>query len=191
MRVSRRMCWTTHRAACACAVLVTNGLAAAKCRCGAGSSREGRFRRYRGVRRHGACARCRERAGASRPDTANGSSVVAGMKKVVLRTGMEALYFTGAHRVLRPVARRRRRDPDPASCAPAATGRVPAEPACSKSRPAFLEDVIARLRRSRRRHRLARRDAPPPDRAATSAAASSASPSTTAIATICAMRCRS
>src|SRR5438477_13214230 len=29
--------------------------------------------------------------------------VVAGLKKIVLRTGMEALYFSGAHHLLRPV----------------------------------------------------------------------------------------
>src|SRR5215212_1354964 len=32
-----------------------------------------------------------------------GISALAGMKKAVLRGGMEALYFTGAHRLLRPL----------------------------------------------------------------------------------------
>src|SRR5688572_7930837 len=39
---------------------------------------------------------------ASPPD-ARGAGIVAGLKKAVLRTGLEALYFTGAHRLLRPL----------------------------------------------------------------------------------------
>src|SRR5438874_8195578 len=42
------------------------------------------------------------RTSASPPDAAR-ISIVAGLKKVVLRTGMEALYFSGAHRLLRPL----------------------------------------------------------------------------------------
>ena len=62
-------------------------------------------------------------------------------------------------------ARRRRRDPDAASRAAAARATRSSRTGCSKSSPAFLEDVLARAAARAGRSRLARRDAPPADRA--------------------------
>jgi peptidoglycan/xylan/chitin deacetylase (PgdA/CDA1 family) len=72
---------------------------------------------------------------------------VAGLKKVVLRTGMEALYFSGAHRLLRPLLG------GVGAILTLHHVRPPRADAFQPNRllevsPAFLEDVIRGLRRS-------------------------------------------
>jgi hypothetical protein len=120
------------------------------------------------------------------PDTAR--IIVAGLKKVVLRTGMEALYFTGAHRLLRPLLGGVGAILTLHHVRPPRADAFPAEPA-ARSVARFLDDVLAAAARARR-HRHARRDAPAA-RGAISVGASSASRSTMAIGEICATRCRS
>jgi len=73
---------------------------------------------------------------------------VAGLKKVVLRTGMEALYFTGAHHLLRPLLG------GVGAILTLHHVRPPRMDAFQPNRlleisPAFLEDVIRGLRRAR------------------------------------------
>ena len=72
---------------------------------------------------------------------------MAGLKKLVLRTGMEALYFSGAHRMLRPLlggvgailTLHHVRPPRPDAFQPNRLLEVS---------PQFLEDVIRELRRA-------------------------------------------
>ena len=95
-----------------------------------------------------------ESEGASPPDTARGVSILAGLKKVVLRSGMEALYFSGAHRLLRPLLG------GVGAILTLHHVRPPRADAFQPNRllevsPAFLEDVIRGLRRDGRRYRHA------------------------------------
>src|SRR4029078_10287871 len=72
---------------------------------------------------------------------------MAGLKQLVLRTGMEALYFSGAHRMLRPLlggvgailTLHHVRPPRPEAFQPNRLLEVS---------PQFLEDVIRELRRA-------------------------------------------
>ena len=79
---------------------------------------------------------------------------MAGLKKLVLRTGMEALYFSGAHRMLRPLIG------GVGAILTLHHVRPPRADAFQPNRllevsPQFLEDVIRELRRSGHRHRHA------------------------------------
>ena len=95
------------------------------------------------------------------------------VKHTIVRLGLETLYFSGAHMLLRPLVggvgailmlhhvrppRRDRFQPNKQL----------------EVTPDFLARVIRRLRRAGHRSDLARRDASPPHRAAISAAASPA-----------------
>src|ERR1041385_8782857 len=80
------------------------------------------------------------------PDTLR-ISIVAGLKKAVLRTGMEALYFTGAHRWLAPLLG------GVGAVLTLHHVRPPRKDAFQPNRllevsPAFLEDVLGALRRA-------------------------------------------
>jgi peptidoglycan/xylan/chitin deacetylase (PgdA/CDA1 family) len=73
---------------------------------------------------------------------------VAGLKKAVLRTGMEALYFSGAHRLLRPLLG------GVGAILTLHHVRPPRADAFQPNKllevtPAFLEDVVRELRRTR------------------------------------------
>ena len=72
---------------------------------------------------------------------------MAGLKKLVLRTGMEALYFSGAHHLLRPILG------GVGAILTLHHVRPPRADAFQPNRllevsPRFLEDVIRELRRS-------------------------------------------
>src|SRR5437868_3655663 len=87
------------------------------------------------------------RAWASPPDAAR-ISIVAGVKKVLLRTGLEALYFTGAHRLLRPLVG------GVGAILTLHHVRPPRVDAFQPNRllevtPVFLEKLLKRLKRSR------------------------------------------
>ena len=82
-------------------VLVASGQAAAQGDAVRDLLAQCRVRRHRGVHRHAARARCRGHA--RRRGLMRRRVDVAGLKKVVLRGGLEALYFSGAHLLLRPL----------------------------------------------------------------------------------------
>ena len=115
---------------------------------------------------------------------------MADLKRVVLRTGMEALYFSGAYHFLRPLlggvgailTLHHVRPPRPDAFQPNRLLEVT---------PDFLDDVLRDLRHAPARSSSRSTRCIGGWSSATSTAASSASPSTTAIATICVMRCRS
>ena len=106
-------------------------------------------------------------------------SNVAGMKQTIIRTGLETLYFSGMHHVMRPLVGgvgailtlHHVRPPRPDAFQPNRLLEVT---------PEFLERLLRRLQARAHRRDLARRDASPATSAAISSAASSASPSTTA-----------
>ena len=112
------------------------------------------------------------------------------LRNAIFRTALEALYFSGAHAALRARGRRRRRDPDAASCAPGARGTVPAEPAAGGDARLF-RGVVRGLRRIRASISCRWMKCTAAWSSGISAAASSASPSTTAIATRSNSRIRS
>ena len=70
------------------------------------------------------------------------------MKYQLFRAALNALYFSGAHRALRPLTGRRRRNPDAASRAAAAADRFQPNHLLEVT-PKFFERVIRRLRRSK------------------------------------------
>src|SRR4029077_17754036 len=90
--------------------------------------------------------RSRPRTSAFPPDTAR-ISIVGRLKQGVLRAGMEALYFSGAHRLLRPLLG------GVGAIVTLHHVRPPRTDAFQPNRllevsPAFLEDVIKSLRRA-------------------------------------------
>ena len=89
--------------------------------------------------------------------------IVTGLKKTIIRTGLETLYFSGAHLVMRPfvggvgaiLTLHHVRPPRPDRFQPNRLLEVT---------PDFLEDVMRYLRRAAARPRQPRRDASPADR---------------------------